>query len=143
MVVSLPKSDFYLTETHCCGRIIDENGIRYNPKNLFCLMDSKPPNNESELCEYVHDVSWLLSSIPRFAESVAPLRQLLEKAYAKAGGNRKNRAVAKISLASLGWQNNHLNAFQDLQNRLKEYTELNYRNMSKTLCVHTDASGHH
>lgn len=137
-VVSLRKSGFYLKQVHWCGGTIDGNGICYNLKNVSELIDSKHSNNMRDVCKYVHSVSWLSPSISRFAERTALFIQLLEKRLLKLG-ETKEKVGAKISLASLGWNNDHFNTFQDLQNRLKESTKLNYRDMVKTLCVHTDA----
>lgn len=143
LVVSLPKSKFYLSEATWCGRIIDYDGVRFNSKNLSGLQNCEPPRTAAELCEYVHGVSWVSTSIPRFAERVAPLRALLEKAYAKAGGNRKKKSISKLSLEELGWDNTHSTAFIGLQEQLQEATRLAHRDPVLILCLHTDASDKH
>ncbi|MEM1369511.1 MAG: reverse transcriptase family protein, partial [Cyanobacteria bacterium P01_H01_bin.15] len=71
LIISLPKSEFFLTKAQWCGRIIDEHGVRFNPKNISGIMNSNAPLTAGELCEYVHAVSWMSSSIPRFSERVA------------------------------------------------------------------------
>lgn len=83
LIVSLPKSDFFLIEAIGCGRILDEHGVRFHPKNLSGLTDSDPPRTAGKLCEYVYGVSWISNRIPRFAECAAPLLELLEVASAK------------------------------------------------------------
>ena len=143
LIVSLPKSDFFLTEATWCGRIIDADGVRFNPENLSGLRSCDFPRTAGELCEYVHGVNWVSTSIPRFAERVAPLRELLEAAYAKAGGRRKKKCAAKILLNDLGWDEKHEVAFKDLQEQLQEATRLAHRDPEMTLCVHTDASDKH
>ena len=143
LIVSLLKSDFFLTEATWCGRIIDANGVRFNPSNLSGLKNCEFPRNAGELCEYVHGVSWISTSIPRFAQRAAPLRELLETAYEKAGGSRKKKSIAKFNLKDLGWSEEHENAFNDLQDQLQEATRLAHRNPDMTLCVHTDASDKH
>lgn len=140
LIVSLPKSDFYLSEVTWCGRIIDAQGVRFHPKNIDGLSGCEPPRSAGELCEYVHGVNWVSSSIPRFAERVSVLRDILEEAYAKAGGSRKKKSISKIPLADLGWNEKHLNAFKDLQTQLQEATRLAHRDPNMTLCIHTDAS---
>lgn len=40
LVVSLPKPYFFLTEASWCGRIIDSDGVRFNPKNLSGLQQA-------------------------------------------------------------------------------------------------------
>ncbi|MEM1369509.1 MAG: RNase H-like domain-containing protein [Cyanobacteria bacterium P01_H01_bin.15] len=71
------------------------------------------------------------------------LRDMLEKAYSKAGGSRRKKSIARISLVSLGWSESHQQAFDNLQKQLQDSTKLIHRNMEKTLCVHTDASDLH
>lgn len=143
LVVSLPKSNFFLTEALWCGRIIDSNGVRFNPNNLSGLQKCDFPRNAAELCEYVHGISWISTSIPRFAERAAPLREILETAYTKAGGSRKKKSIAKFPLSDLGWDEKHRAAFLDLQEQIQESTRLAHRDPSLTLCIHSDASDKH
>ena len=143
LVVSLPKSKFFLREATWCGRIIDSRGVRFNPKNLSGLKDADLPRTSGELCEYVHGASWVSTSIPRFAERAAPLGELLQLAYKKAGGSRKKKAISKFTLSGLGWCHTHEAAFKDLQEQLQEATRLAHRDPKLSLCVHTDASDKH
>jgi len=143
LIVSLPKSDFYLQEVLWCGRLINKEGIKFNPKNLSGLQNCDHPRTAAELCEFVHGVSWISSTIPRFAERASILRDLLEVAYAKANGSRKKKSIAKFQLSDLGWNDTHLSAFIDLQEQLKEATRLTHRDPNMILCIHTDASDRH
>lgn len=143
LVVSLTKSDFFRTDAYCCGRIIYADGIRFNPRNLSGLQDCELPHSAGELCEYVHRISWISASIPRFAERAGPLRAVLEAAYAKAGGTRKKTAISKIPLADTGWSDEHIQAFKGLQIQIQEATILSHRDPDQSLCIHTDASDKH
>ena len=143
LIVSLPKSDFFLNEVPWCGRLIDKHGVRFNQSNISCLKDAEPPCTAAELCEYVHGLSWISNSIPRFAERVAPLRALLETAYSKAGESRKKKSIAKFPLSSLGWNSDHAAAFSDLQDQIQEAIRLAHRNPDLILCISTDASDKH
>lgn len=143
LVFSLPKSDFYLSKFTWCGRIIDAKGVRFHPKNIAGLSNCDPPRTAGELCEYVHGANWLSMSIPRFAERVAPLRNLLEAAYSRTGGSRKKKSIAKLVLNDLGWSDEHQQAFTGLQEQLKESTRLAHRDPKMRLCIHTDASDKH
>lgn len=142
LVVSLPKSDFFSQQAAWCERIIDAEGIRFNPKNLSGLQNCDPPRTGGELCEYVHGVNWISTSIPRFAERTGPLCELLEATYSKSG-SRKKRSISKIPLIDIGWNETHETAFKDLQNQIQESTRLIHRSPGKTLFVHTDASDKH
>lgn len=143
LFVSLPKSSFFLREAAWCGRIIDADGVRFNPSNLSGLQNCDLPRTAAELCEYVHGISWIATSIPRFAERAAVLRDLLEIAYTKAGGSRKKRSIAKFSVGDLGWDDRHEAAFKGLQEQLQESTRMAHRDANLTLCIHTDASDRH
>ena len=102
LIVSLPKSDFFLNKFPWCDRLIDKHGVCFNASNISGLKDAEPPCTAAELCEYVHGLSWISNSIPRFAERVAPLRALPETAYSKEGGSRKKKSIAKFPPSSLG-----------------------------------------
>ncbi|CAN8066229.1 unnamed protein product [Agarophyton chilense] len=68
---------------------------------------------------------------------------VLETGYAKAGGSRKKKTIAKDSFLDLGWVVKHTTAFKDLQKQLKEATRLAQPDPEKVLCLHTDASDKH
>lgn len=117
--------------------------MRFNPMNLSGMKDSSAPRNAGELCEYVHGVNGIPSSIPRFTERISPLRQLLEVAYAKANGIRKKKSIGKFALSILGWNDTHDQAFQDLQNQIQEATSMSHRDTNMVLCISTAASDKH
>lgn len=104
------------------------------------LTDSDHSRTTGELCEYVLSASWLSTSLLRFTEPVEPLRALLEVAYAKTGGKRTKKSISKLSLDSLGWNKTHSDAFDGLQDQIKEATRLTHRDPKMVLCLHTDAS---
>lgn len=79
-VVSLPKSELYLSELTWCGSIVDAQGFCFHLKNIDRLMNCDYPVTTGELCEYVRGLNWSYLSIRRFDEHIAPLRQLLEAA---------------------------------------------------------------
>eukprot|EP00171_Calliarthron_tuberculosum_P020209 IDg20209t1 len=76
--VSLPKSRFFQKELKWCGRIIDGEGVRYDPRNFERIVNCSLPVTAAELCEYVHCAQWMSQGIPEFSQRVAPLRALLE-----------------------------------------------------------------
>ncbi len=78
--------------------------------------------------------------IPNFAKRVAPLRTVLDDAFPKSGGKRTAKSIQNIQLASLSWGKQHLDAFRDLQDQLRESVTLAHRDPSLELCVFTDAS---
>lgn len=109
-------------------------------KNVSNLTQSDNPRTAGKLCEYVRGASWLASSLPCFAEQVAPLRALLEAAYSKMGGRRTKKSIAKIPPDSFGWNKTHRDAFDGLNEQIKQSTRLTHRDPKIVLCLHTDAS---
>lgn len=73
-----------------------------------------------ELCKYVQGSNFISPSVPRFVQGVTAHCQLLEKAYAKAGGSRTKESIAKILLSDLRRSIKHTYAFNDLETELQE-----------------------
>lgn len=125
------------------GRLINEDGVLFNPNNLSSLIDSDIPQTVSELCEYVHALKFLFTSIPTFSERLASLQGILELAYARAGGSRKKKSIARFLLSDLPWTKTHANALYDLQKELKAATRFAHRDHDMVFCIHTEASDNH
>jgi len=96
--ISIRKSSFFCIKVKWCGRIIDEHGVHFDPRHLSGIMDCEMPISAGELCQYVNCMQWMSSAIPNFAARVAPLREVLERAYTMAG-SRKKRAIQSIQLS--------------------------------------------
>lgn len=139
LVISLPKSTFFATSIRWCGRILDAKGVRMNPENYEGVRDAQEPQTASELCQYLHCMAWMASSIPLFAERAAVLHALLEKAY-RLAKRRTKKAIAKYTVISLGWCEEHSEAFSGLQEQLQHAVKTAHRDPTTRLCVHTDAS---
>lgn len=137
--VSIRKSKFFLRRVRWCGRIIDSEGVQFDPRNLSGLLGIQLPRTAAELCEYVHCLQWMASSMPDFASRIAPLKEILEEAYSKAG-SRKKSSVKKIQLTSLSWGKRHEEMFNEFQRELKNMVKLAHREEDKSICIYTDAS---
>lgn len=85
-------------------------------------------------------MSWVLTSIPRFVERATPFQELLEAAYAAAGGSHEKKSVQKLPLAEPGWTAEHGTAFKDLQDQLLKATRLLHRSPGPTSSIGTDSS---
>lgn len=78
--------------------MICTKGIRFNYNNLPGLCNCEEPINAGKLCEYMHGLSWVSLSIPRFAESFPRLRELLEEKYLEAGrGAQKKNSIRNFA----------------------------------------------
>jgi hypothetical protein len=68
--------------------------VRYDPRTMSTLQQMGPPQNGGDLVQYVAALNWMRSSIPLFAEKVAPIQDLLELVYKEAKGCTKKRATS-------------------------------------------------
>jgi hypothetical protein len=91
LVLHAARCDLYGTEVRYCGRIITAEGVRYDPRTMYTLQQMGTPQNGGDLVQYVAALNWMRSSIPLFAEKVAPLQDLLELVYKEAKGRTKKR----------------------------------------------------
>ena len=140
LFLSAKKCRLYATRARWCGRLIDGDGVELDPARLSGLRSASRPRLAGELVQYVHCTQWMASAIPDYARSVAPLRDLLERAYARSG-KRTKRSVQNLSLSGdLTWGPSHQAAFDNVQSVLSNAIKLAHRDESKALCVYTDAS---
>jgi hypothetical protein len=42
-----------------CGRLITEDGVRFDPKNMEALQTMQEPQNGADLVQYVAAVNWM------------------------------------------------------------------------------------
>lgn len=128
-------------DVHFVGRIVDKNGIRFDPRRLESLKSMKIPEVGSDLQQFICTANWVRSSIPNFSTIVAPLHQLLEDCYKKSG-KRTRKRIYRISLAGL-WRENHQSSFDSIKQFLTRAITLAYRKENYTMCLYTDASETH
>lgn len=114
--------------------------MKCNPNNLRGLKDSDTSRTAAELREYVHGVNWISTSIPRFSERVAPLRELLKVSYVKAGSNRKKKEISKFEVTELEWNSKQDSIYKYNQQKLQESVKPTHRDPNTSLCIPTDAS---
>ena len=118
---------------------IDKHGVKCHPRRLSALKDGHEPVTASELSQFVNCLQWMCNFIPDFSQRVAPLREILEEAYALSG-KRTSKSIKSIRLTFLGWNDKYIKAFWDLIQQLREAVKLAHRDHSKSLCIYPDAS---
>ncbi|KAH9108632.1 hypothetical protein AeMF1_016210 [Aphanomyces euteiches] len=79
------------------------------------------------------------ANIPEYSALVAPLTKLLDIA-AKAAASRKKTALAKVSLSSIGWCEDHTICFDRVKKTLEHMVPLAHPDADKMVCLYTDAS---
>lgn len=128
------KTELFTTELKWCGRIILQDGVRYDPHNASGLTSCALPISAGGLCEYVHCIGWMRNKILDQAPQVAPLVELLEVAF-KTTGKRTKCSIKSIPLSKIGWNTVHETCFRDLQSTLSAQRNLPHRNESLQLCI--------
>ena len=81
------------------------------------------------------------NSIPAYAQRIAPLYELLESCYKKAGKGTK-QALRKFSITT-SWSATHDAAFADIKKQLTVSVKLAFPRFYQNLCLFTDASNTH
>ena len=135
------KGSFFGNEATFCGRKFTAQGMEYHPRHFESLLAMKKPMMADELQQLLCATNWMRSSIPAYAETIAPLHELMEQAYKKAG-KRTKHAVRKISLAS-DWGANHDAAFDSIIKQLAAKVKIAHPKPDHITCLFTDASDTH
>ncbi len=135
------KTQFFLKNAKFCGRILSPDGVRFDPRHFETIVSMKTPTMGDELQQLLCATNWMRTSFPAYAETIAPLHELMELVYTKAGGRTK-RAVRKIHLDS-SWGANHDSAFAAVKQQLAAATKLAHPKQDYTMCLFTDASDTH
>ena len=135
------KVTIFTTSATFCGRTLDAEGLRYNPRNLQALLSLLRPNTAADLQQFICADNWMRPAIPNYAAEVAPLHQLTESCYEKKG-KRTKRSMVGISLTGL-WGEQHDAAFTLIKTQIARSTKLSYVQDGHHTCLYTDASEHH
>ncbi len=122
-----------------CVRIINSEGVPKDPRQLSGMQEMQMPSTTLEVCKYIHCLQWMSATIAKFPERIAPLRDIVEEAYA-ISGSRTRRSIEKIRLSSLSRGPIQEEAFLSLQKQIRESVKLAHRNTTKMLCLFSDAS---
>lgn len=136
--VHAEKTHLFLKEARFCGRIVSGDGVVFDPRHLEALINMKRPFSGDELQQLICATNWMRTSLPAYAETVAPLHNLMEYVYRRAGG-RKKRSVKKISLHGQ-WGAEHDAAFATIIQQLSAATKLSHPKSGYDICLFTDAS---
>ena len=136
------KCTLFTREVTWCGRKISAEGVTYDPRRLEGLKIMHSPTNGAELQQFITSINWMRQSIPNYNVLTAPFYNVLEEVYASSG-RRTRKAAEKIKLSSTGWNEKHVECFQNVQNALRNAVTLAHYDPKKRLCLFTDASQTH
>lgn len=132
------KVQLYEKSVTFCGRILDDKGVRFDPRNLAALRDMKYPTTGGELQQFMCATNWMRMGIPNYAETVGPLHKLMEECYI-AVGKRTKKSVAKLKLGE-NWGPEHSKAFEAIRKYLQNAITLAFPKNNYKRCLFTDAS---
>ena len=71
--------DFFLNEANFCGRIIDKEGVKYDPLGMENLMTMRHPEFASDLQQFLCAKNWMRTAIPDYSRVISPLHNLMEQ----------------------------------------------------------------
>lgn len=75
------KTDLLLKKTRFCGRAIFGDGVVFDPRHLKALFRMKNPSSGDELQQLICAKNWMRTSFLAYAETIAPLHNLMEDVY--------------------------------------------------------------
>lgn len=135
------KTNLFLRKAKFCGRVISKDGVKHEPRQHKALLEMRRPENGADLQQLLCATNWMRTSFPAYAETIAPLHDLLEDFY-KQAGKRTRRSVRKFPLDS-SWGAIHDRSFENVKRQLAASTELAHPKPDHNLCLFTDASDTH
>lgn len=133
------KCQLFRSTIRWCGRLLSPDGIRFDPARIDGIKNMTQPTNGAELQQFVCAMQWMRNGIPKFSTLIRPLSLLLEEVY-KTVGKRTRLAAGKLPLSSSHWGQPESDAFDLCKQALENQVTLTHRDLSKRLCVFTDAS---
>ena len=112
------KTKLFMREAKFCGRVIDADGVRYDPRGLDALMYMRRPVMASDLQQFLCATNWMRNSILDYSRLISPLHMVMEECYSKAK-KRTKRAVRNIAVSGL-WGEQHDAAFSQIKTSIAQ-----------------------
>jgi len=75
------KLHLFMREAKFWGRVIDSEGVRYDPRSLSTLMEMRTPELAGDIQQFICATNRMRNSIPEYSKVVAPLHNLMEQFY--------------------------------------------------------------
>ena len=72
------KCMLYDTSIKWCGKVYSGGVVKHDPTRVSGLATMRKPETAGELMQFLQALNWMRTSLPRMAEVVQPLRELLE-----------------------------------------------------------------
>lgn len=141
LFLSARKCKFFQKSLKWFGRVISKDGYTLEQYRLSGLQDIKEPETGAALAQFIYCTRWMSNCLPNFSRVSQPLIDILEEAFKKSG-KRTKRSIKNIKLATSSWGEVHSNAYNELQDMLRNQVKLSYPKPDMVTCMFTDASDH-
>ena len=116
------KCEFLATEVEYLGHVIDENGVRPDPKKTEAVRNFPKPKNKTNIRQFLGLAGYYRRFIEGFSSRARALSDLLKKTVA------------------FEWTEKHQQSFEDLKNALCTAPVLQHPDFEKPFILTTDAS---
>lgn len=130
-------------KAHFCGRDIDGDGWRYNPRTAEAAENMPVPVTAGELSKFLCIANWMRSTMVDFNRITAPLHDLLENIKASKGGDRRKRSFERERLVDHGWNKEHEEVYYKARKMFAERIKVAHWDPKAKNFIFTDASGKH
>ena len=140
------KCHFFDTSVLCLGHILSSGGISTNPEKVEKLQDWPIPTNAKEVHSFLGLASYYWRFIPKFAQIVWCLHELVGPTSNKPkkirGQKKENWLLLKKAIKSrkFEWLPKHQQAFDALKEALVTAPVLCYPDFNREFVLETDAS---
>lgn len=140
ILLSAHKCELYLEDVSWCGRLINAQGIQFDPAYLQGIESIDFPKTVGDLQQFICSMNWIRSSIPRYNEEMFALQECLKQLTSIIGSNKK-AVLARRQLSSYDiWNDEIKQAFIKAKGLLKTSIMNVHRDVSQRLCLYPDAS---
>ncbi|ETK88369.1 hypothetical protein L915_07367 [Phytophthora nicotianae] len=133
--LSAKKTSLYQTEVKCRGRLINGDGVRYDPERTDTLCAMPYPTIAGKLQQFVCAINWMRECIVDFARQVAPLQRHLDAELTNTKLTKRAAAGIKIELTQ-----EERNAYDHVKEMLASVATLAFTHDETTTCLFTDTS---
>lgn len=115
--------------------------MTHDPKRIEALTAMPYPSTARDLQQFMMSLQWMNRAIPEYNKIVLPLQNLYEMAMKNKRRTKTN--AGHVKLAKFGWDQEHVDAYDQLKAAISRRTQLNYPREDMIQCVFTDASEYH
>ena len=133
------KCTFFSTSITWCGKVLSTDGVSYKPERIAGLLAMPRPETGGELMRFLQVAHWMHTSLPKMAEGVAPLRDLLQKVLD--GGKRTKRVAKNKPVTEEHWTRERQESWDASLGVLRDAVKLAYPKREWKVLMFRDAGG--